>query len=226
MDELVIQATGRQQTGSADCRRLRRNGMLPGTIYGHGTLRNISLNAHDFNQLLHRLHAEHAVVKCKVDQDDFDVLIKDVQRNSVTHSIIHVDFLVVDLDEMVNVAIPLEIVGEADGVKNHGGVLELLRRDVDVRCKARDIPRAIRLDVSPLDVHDVICVRDLPAMPGVEFDVDGAVPLVTVAAPTLHEEAAPGAEAAEAAEPEVITARKPAEGEGEGEGASAKPEKK
>lgn len=215
MDELVIQATSRQQTGSAACRRLRRSGMLPGTIYGHGTVRNIALNAHDFNQLLHRLHAEHAVVKCKVDQDDFDVLIKDVQRNGVTHNIIHVDFLVVDLDEMVTVAIPIEVTGEADGVKNHGGVLELLRREVDVRCKARDIPRAITIDVSPLGVHDMICVRDLPAMPGIEYDLDGATPLVTVAAPTLHEEKAPGAEAAEAAEPEVITARKPAEGEEE-----------
>jgi len=224
MDELVIQATSRQHTGSAACRRLRRSGQLPGTIYGHGTVRNIALNAHDFNQLLHRLHAEHAVVKCKVDQDDFDVLIKDVQRNSVTHNIIHVDFLVVDLDEFVTVAIPIEVTGEADGVKNHGGVLELLRRDVDVRCKARDIPHAITIDVSALGVHDVMCVRDLPALPGVEYELDGATPIVTVAAPTLHEAAAPGAEAAEAAEPEVITARKPAEGEGEAE--STKAEKK
>lgn len=213
MHELVIQATGRQETGSAACRRLRRSGMLPGTIYGHGTVRNIALNAHDFNHLLHRLHAEHAVVKCKVDEDEFDVLIKDVQRNGVTHNIMHVDFLVVDLDELVTVAIPIEVTGEADGVKNHGGVLELLRREVEVRCKARDIPRAITIDVSPLGVHDMICVRDLPAMPGIEYDLDGATPIVTVAAPTLHEEKAPGAEAAEAAEPEVITARRSAEEE-------------
>lgn len=218
MEELVIQATSRPETGSAECRRLRRRGLLPGTIYGHGTLRNITLNAHDFNQLLHRLHAEHAVVKCKVDQDNYDVLIKDVQRHIVTHNIIHVDFMVVDLDEIVTVAIPIEITGEADGVKNQGGVLELLRRDVEVRCKARDIPRAITVDVSPLRVHDVICVRDLPSLPGVEYHLDADTPIVTVAAPTVHEEKAPGAEAAAPVEPEVITARKAAEEEEESEG--------
>ncbi|MCX7848337.1 MAG: 50S ribosomal protein L25 [bacterium] len=223
MEELVIQATNRPQTGSAECRRLRRRGLLPGTIYGHGTLRNITLNAHDFNQLLHRLHAEHAVVKCKVDKDNFDVLIKDVQRHTVTHNIIHVDFMVVDLDEVVTVAIPVEIVGEADGVKNQGGVLELLRRDVEVRCKARDIPRAITVDVSGLRVHDVLCVRDLPALAGIEYHLDGETPIVTVAAPTVHEEKVPGAEVAAPEEPEVITARKPAEEE---EAGAEKGEKK
>jgi large subunit ribosomal protein L25 len=219
MQDLVLTATTRTDRGTAACRRLRHKGMLPGVMYGHGQQRSIALNYHDFTQLLHKLHAEHAVVKCKVDSDDLDVLIKDVQRDGVTHNIEHVDFLIVDLDEIVKVDVPIEVTGEADGVKNHGGVLELLRRDVTVECKARDIPVAIPVDVSALRIHDVLTVSTLPALPGISYALTADTPLITVAAPTLHEEVAPGAAAAEGApaEPEVITAKKPVE-EGAEEG--------
>jgi large subunit ribosomal protein L25 len=223
MQDLVLNATTRTDRGSAACRRMRHKGMLPGVMYGHGQQRSIALNYHDFTQMLHKLHAEHAVVKCKVDRDDLDVLIKDVQRNCVSHDIEHVDFLIVDLDEIVNVAVPLEVHGEADGVKNHGGVLELLRREVAVACKARDIPVSIRVDVSALKIHDLLLVGALPVLPGITYVLSAETPLITVAAPTLHEEAAPDAAAAEGApaEPEVITAKKPAE-EGAEEAAKKK----
>jgi len=223
MQDLVLNATTRTDNGSAACRRMRHKGMLPGVMYGHGQQRSIALIYHDFTQVLHKMHAEHAVVKCKVDNDELDVLIKAIQRNCVSHDIVHVDFLIVDLDEVVSVAVPLEVLGEADGVKNHGGVLDLLRRDVVVACKARDIPVSIKVDVSALKIHDMLTVGALPVMPGITYSLTAETPLITVAAPTLHEEVAPGAAAAEGApaEPEVITAKKPAE---EGEEAAKKKE--
>lgn len=214
MQDLTIQAVNRTDMGSPSCRRMRRQGLVPGVVYGHGQQRTIALNFRDFNHVLHSMHAEHAVIKCKVDNDDLHVLIKDVQRNGVTHHIIHVDLMVVDLDETVVVAVPLETTGEADGVKNHSGVLELLRREIEVECKARDIPENITVDVSPLKIHQALCARDLPVMPGITFKLSPDTPVVTVAAPTLHVETTPEeAAAAAATEPEVITAKKPEEGE-------------
>ena len=107
MQELIIQAASRTETGSSPCRRMRHKGLVPGVVYGHGQLRNVSLNFRDFNHLLHSMHAEHAVVKCTIDTDDVHVLIKAVQRNGVTHNIAHVDLMIVDLDEIVIVAVPV-----------------------------------------------------------------------------------------------------------------------
>ncbi len=239
MQELIIQAASRTETGSSPCRRMRHKGLVPGVVYGHGQLRNVSLNFRDFNHLLHSMHAEHAVVKCTIDTDDVHVLIKAVQRNGVTHNIAHVDLMIVDLDEIVIVAVPVETFGEADGVRNHGGVLELLRREIEVECKARDIPENITIDVTNLAIHHVMCVRDLPAIPGVTYKFTPETPVATVAAPTLHVEATPEEAAAATAEPEVITARKLEEGEegaasadaakagkgGKTDKAAAKPEK-
>jgi large subunit ribosomal protein L25 len=210
MDELVLNAVPRTVTGSADCRRLRRDGLVPCVIYGHGEHQNVTINLHDFILLLHQMHSEHAVVVLELDGKKQNVLIKDVQRHDVTHTISHIDFLVVDLDETVRITIPVEIMGEADGVKNFGGVLELIQREVEIECKAKDIPEAVVADVSPLKVHDVIRIGELPAIDGVTFTGDPETTVITIAPPTVHAEVVPHAEeeeVEEAAEPEVITAK-------------------
>jgi large subunit ribosomal protein L25 len=210
MDEMVVEATTRTKTGTAECRRMRHRGMIPGVMYGHGRHEHIAINLHDFNLLLHRIHSEHAVMKCTLDGAPVDVLVKDVQRNHVSHDIEHVDLLVVDLDETVTITVPVEIVGEADGVRNYGGVLELIRRELEVECKAKDIPDAIRVDVTPLKVHEVVHVKDIPAIEDVKLTDDEEAIVVTVAAPTVHEEVVPTEEEEieEPEEPEVIGARK------------------
>ncbi len=211
MEKLVLQAESRTATGGASGRRLRRKGLIPANVYGHGQSRNVFINFHDFNMLLHAMHSEHAVVKFEVDGEGFDVLIKDVQRDKVTHDIIHIDFLVVDLDEIVRISVQIEVWGEADGVKNQAGVLELLRRDIQVECKARDIPEALRVDVSAMGIHDVVHISELPEIAGVTYCGDPGTALLTVAPPTVREEeVAPTeevAEAAEAEEPEVVGAK-------------------
>lgn len=210
MDELVLNAVSRTLTGSADCRRLRRDGQVPCVVYGHGEHQNITINLHDFILLLHHMHSEHAVVTLELDGTKQNVLIKDVQRHGVTHTISHIDFMIVDLDETVRISIPVEIVGEADGVKNFGGVLELIQREVEIECKAKDIPESVVVDVSPLKVHDVIRIGELPAINGVTFTGDTETTVITIAPPTVHAEVVPheeAEEAEEAAEPEVITAK-------------------
>ncbi len=215
MDKLVLNVVLRTETGSGPARRLRRSGSIPCVIYGHGQNQKISLNLHDFTQMIHHMHSEHAIVTLNVDGNDLNVLIKDISREVVSHDIEHIDFMLVDLDEIVRVSVQVDTRGEADGVKNYGGVLELIQREVEIECKAKDIPETITMDVSRLSVHDVIRISDLPVLEGARYTGDPESVVITVAPPTVQvaETAAAGEEAPESAEPEVIGARKTEEQE-------------
>lgn len=218
MDTLVINATSRTKTGKAHSGRMRREGEIPVVIYGHGTLESAKVNLHDFSMVLHNMKAEHAVVKLALDDTELDVLIKDVQRDTIKHDIIHVDFLRVDLEETVTVTIPIETEGEPEGVRSQGGVLEVIRRDIQIECKAKNIPDNIVLDVSELGVHDNLSVSDLPQIEGVTYLEEPDTTLLTVAAATVYEEPEEEEEGLleEPVEPEVIGEKKEEE-EGEEE---------
>ena len=208
MQQLTLHAAPRTKQGTGACRRLRRAAQIPAVMYGHGQKRSISLNLREFSTFAHHVRSEHTVVQLVLENEPeaLNALIKDVQRNTVTHAIQHIDFLVVDLDQIVKISVPVVLVGEADGVKNHGGVLEPLLREVQVECKAREIPQDVRVDVSALGIHDTITIGALPQLPGVTYLGSPEMPVVTVAPPTVVVEPTPEkeAEAAEAAEPEVI----------------------
>ncbi len=207
MEDLILQAKTRESVGGLTAKRLRRQGLTPGIVYGHNESINVIVNYHEFDMLTHVMHSEHAVIKLKIDKKNFDVLVKEVQRDCVTHNIIHIDFLVINLDEVVKIEVQLETQGIPEGVKNHGGVLELLRRDVTVECKAGQIPESIKIDVTALNIHDVVHIKELPEIDGVTYIGDPETTLITIAPPTVHEEAATEEET-EAAEPEVIGEKK------------------
>ena len=213
MEDLILKAEKREDVGGLTARRMRRQGLTPGIVYGHNESINVSVNYHEFEMLTHVMHSEHAVIKLNIAGKDFDVLIKEVQRNCVTHNIIHIDFLVINLDEIVKIEVQLEPIGLAEGVKNHGGVLELLRRDVAVECKAGIIPESIKIDVVELGIHDVIHIKDLPVIEGVIYVDDPETTLITIAPPTIHEEEPTDEEVVESSEPEVIGEKKPEEEE-------------
>jgi len=208
MENLILQANLREKTGGASAKQLRKQGLTPAVIYGHDEQKSVSVNYHDFDMLIHTMHSEHAMIKLKLDKDEFDVLVKDVQRDSVTHNIIHIDFLVVSLDEVVKVDVQVEIHGEAEGVKNQGGVLELLKREIQVECQAAKIPDSIVIDVEPLNVHDVVHVKELPPIEGLKYLDDPETVIVTVAPPTVHVETTETEGEEEVVEPEVIGEKK------------------
>ena len=95
MEELILKAEKREAVGGLTAKKLRKQGLTPAIIYGHGESRNVSVNYHDFEMLMHTMHSEHALVKLKIDTDELHVLVKDCQRDVVTHNVIHIDFLVV-----------------------------------------------------------------------------------------------------------------------------------
>jgi large subunit ribosomal protein L25 len=221
---MTVKAEPRTVGGTSGVRRLRRQGILPGVVYGSGKQGlNIQLDEHTFSKALGQRGGEHAIMDLDIEgQGAKKVLLQEVQHHPVTGQIIHVDFHEISMTKKLRVEVPLKLVGEPAGVSQQGGVLEFLLRQVEVECLPTDIPDSIDLDVSKMMIGDTMKVSDIhldPAKVAVLSNKDLAV--VALAAPR-EEEAAPTPEAvaeAATAEPEVLREKKPEEGE-EAEGAA------
>ena len=178
-----------------------------------------SVNAKEFNTKFLKLEGSH-LIRLKSDSPELRdrvALIRGTQHHPVTGDVLHADFLEIDLTQKLNISVPLHYVGKPVGVALQGGILQPIRREVDVFCLPTDIPEFIEVDVSSLNIHDAIHVDEIKAPEGVEISYDTNYTLVTLLPPTVEEvkvevaaeavagEAVPAAEAAgaEAAKPEA-----------------------
>ncbi len=219
----VISLSGkrREGLGKGDARKARRDGRIPGILYGHGEKPvPVSVGARDFQLALHTHKGGNPIVNLAVGDGQFTALIRDAQYDPVTHEVLHLDFQHISLTETIEVRVPVHLTGLALGVKDGGGILETILRDLEVRCLPTAIPAGIDVDVSALNIGDSIHVRDL-SIPEVTILSDPDATVVTVVPPTVMEEKpAEVVEGAEpgAGEPEVITkGKKEEEGAAEAE---------
>jgi len=209
-----LKVTSRELTGSPNARRMRREGEIPGVIYSDGgEARAISLPKHEFEQMLHQHAGEQMMILIELDGKELSVLLKDVQHNIMTDGTIHVDLQEVSMTKKLRVQISIELVGEADGVKNEGGVLDQLLHSVDVECLPGDILEKIEVDVSALNMGDMLMVKDIPVdVSKYEIVIDGEIGVASVSAPRVVEEPTEGEEGeageGDAAGPEVINEKK------------------
>ncbi|MEE8169887.1 MAG: 50S ribosomal protein L25 [Phycisphaerae bacterium] len=213
MNMETLKAERRENRGTRAARRLRKTGMLPGIVYGHKQdPLAISMDQHAVGQLL--AHGTH-VVNLDVGGRKEPCLLRDVQYDHLGIAPLHVDLTRIDLEERVHVKVPLEIKGKAVGL-GQGGALEQQLIDLEVNCRAVDIPESIRVNVAELGINGTIHVKELELPAGVEAIPDGETIVVLCREVTLHVEAEETAEAeAKAAEPEVL-----AKGKGESEAES------
>lgn len=204
--------------------QLRSEGWIPGTLYGNGNPVSVAVDAKTFSKALHNPAGMNALFNLKLNGDVTLGIIKEVQRHVLKHNVIHVDMVRVNTKEKLELNVPVHTVGEAPGVKNSGGILEHITREIRIRCLPDDIPAAINLDVSTLELGDGVKVKDLPPLKGVEFLTASDTIVVNVVAPKVEEVTAPtpaeGA-AATGAQPEVITKGKKEEEGAEGAAAPA-----
>jgi len=209
VEKIKLNAEIRDKVGSANSRRIRRTGFIPGVLYGKDE-QPIHLKVSVAN--LHNIisEGENVLINLIVEDKEKTVMVKEVQRDPVQENIVHVDFYKVSLQEKVTIKVPIETTGEAKGVKEKGGVLEQILRELEVECLPNDIPEKITLDVSELDIGHSFTVEKLKIQPGVEVltPIDSTV--VTVIAPTVLEEEKKPEE--EIAEPELIKKVKEEEG--------------
>ena len=166
----------------------------------------VNIGAREFELALLQHKGGNVIVNLALNPGEYTALIRDVQYDPVTHKILHLDFQHISLTETVQVKVAVRLTGLAVGVKDGGGVLEHITRDVEVRCMPTAIPAWLDLDVSALGVGESLHVSDLTAE-GVTIMSDMGTTVVTVVAPTVQEDK-PAEEAAVAvAEPEVVGAK-------------------
>ena len=215
----IIGATPRQTIGKGGARSMRREGRVPGILYGHGEESiPLSVDARELQRLVHTVSIENTIVDLSLEgtRQPYKVLIREIQRHPTREEYLHVDFFHIAMDEKISVEVPIVLKGEPTGVRNKGGILDHQLRELEVYCLPAEIPEKIEVDVTDLDIGDAIHVRDLAVPDGVEIEDDPDRSVATVLAPTVvptaEEEATAAAE--ELAEPELITKRR-AEEEGE-----------
>jgi len=212
MDITTIQAQKREAHGSRAARRLREEGKLPGIVYGHGEdPQNVIVGTRELAGAVR--HGQH-IVQLELDGQTKQVLIKDVQYDHLAMTPVHVDFLRVDLHQRVTVTVPLEFKGTPAGIAE-GGIFESTMGDIEVECTVTEIPSSIRVTTTELKIGDAIHVRDLQLPPNVAAKASPEAIVCAVRAKAAEEVvAAPVAEGAEPAEPEIITRREKVEEEG------------
>jgi large subunit ribosomal protein L25 len=220
----VIQLNGkrREVIGKGGARKARAAGQIPGVIYGHGeTPIAVSIDGREFSTAMRAHKGGNAIVNLKVDSGEFTALVRDAQIDPLSRAILHLDFQHISLTETIEVEVPVHAVGLAVGVKDNGGILEVITRQLEVRCLPTAIPASIDVDVTALNIGESLHVSDIK-VEGFTILTDPGTTVLTVVAPTVEEVAAPveGEVAAvpTAAEPEVVGAKgKKEEGEVEKE---------
>jgi large subunit ribosomal protein L25 len=208
MAVIPLSASRRESLGKGGARKSRAAGQIPGVLYGHGeTPVAVAVSAREFDVALREHKGGNPIVNLAVSGSEYTALIRAVQYDPVGHNILHLDFQHISLTEQIEVKVAVHLVGLPLGVKDGGGILEPILREVEVRCLPTAIPSSIEVDVSHLNIGDSIHLRDV-SVPNVVILTDVDSTLATVVPPTVMEEK-PAEEAAVAtdaapAEPEVI----------------------
>jgi len=205
----VLKATKRDERGSRQSTYLRRVGKIPGVIYGH-KLATAAVTL-DMAEVSRAIAHHERLLEIQLEGQSENVLVKDVQYDTFGDTILHIDLARVNLDELVEVTVPVVLRGTPAGA-TEGGVLQQLQAEITIEVKVRDLPEDIRVPINAMKVGDRLLAKDLPLPAGAKLldDPDEIVATVSVVAEEV--EAAAGEEVTQ---PEVITERKPVEGEGE-----------
>lgn len=208
MTTASITAEARDRVGKGAARSLRRRGWVPAVVYGHDLPpQPLAVPSRDLERVLHSISWENTLINLQVGEDaPAAVLIREVQFHPFKSEILHVDFMQVRTGKKIEVEVPVRVVGTAPGVKL-GGILELALHSLRVYCDPSQIPEAVEVDVSSLEIGDSLHVSDL-RLARTEILTEPTTTVVVVVPPSVHvvEEEAAAAEAApeEEVEPEVV----------------------
>jgi large subunit ribosomal protein L25 len=218
MKSVPLTAYPRTLSRRGGAKKLREGGRIPAVIYGGKTKpQNLEVDRKSIEDLIHHSASENLLVDLSVDKDAKArrlALVKEVQHYALTGKVVHIDFHEISETEKVTVMVPVEPVGEAVGVKTGGGVLEHVLHKIKVRCLPKDLPEAIHVDVSALEIGKAVHIGDIKPPAGVELLGDKHISVLAVAAPITEAEEAAATEAAAApGEVEMIKEKKE-EGEG------------
>ena len=213
--EATLEVVKREGKGKNEARRIRASGRVPAVLYGsrkEGQLPegvSVSVDPKALLQILHSESGANTLINLKLDGTEARVMVKEYQLDPVTHRLLHADFYQLAMDKEITVTVPVVLKGEARGVKQQGGLLDFVTREIQVQCLPTDIPEHIDIDVTELGLNESIRLREVPQDPKWKPVTDADTMIVHVVIPKAEESAAATtAEAAPVAgapaEPEVI----------------------
>jgi len=213
---ISLTAHPRTRTGKGAARQIRFSRQVPAVIYGHGrATETLAVDAKALELALAGVEWGSTVVQLTIGDQTVRTLIREVQRHPVRPDILHLDFYEIRADEKVRLKLPIHLVGSPEGVRNQGGVLDQVAREIEIEVLPEHIPDRLDIDVTNLTIGHSLHVRDI-TIPNATILTSGELTIATVVPPRTEEVvAAPVEGAPELAEPELI--RKPREEEGEGE---------
>ena len=200
MSDATLIAQKRTETGSSVARRLRRDGQVPAVVYGldAGT-DSVTVAARELDHILHSASGYNTLITLQVDGSKQLALARQVHRHPVKGTVVHVDFVRVRADQTIEAEIPIQFIGEAEGVRN-GGLFEQSLFAVTVEALPGDIPNAFEHDISELSIGDAIHVGDLVVPAGVTILQEADAVVAHISQPRGEEEEAAAAEGEEGAE--------------------------
>jgi large subunit ribosomal protein L25 len=190
VSEPTVTVRPREQTGKNANRRLRASGEIPAVVYG-GDADSAAIRVDGKSVLrLIREGGENAVFLLQLEGTDRTrhSMIRDLQWNPLTDALVHIDFQRVKMDQEVQVSVPVALTGTPEGVKNEGGLVEFITREIAVTCLPGDIPSSIELDISALHIGQHVEAGELVIPDAVRLDEDDNRVIVSVAAPRIAEE--------------------------------------
>jgi len=223
----VLEAQPREAGTKNDAKRVRKEGKIPAVVYGAGKdSLSITVDPRVVTRILNSETGHNTIFDLTLSGEKTKAMIVDWQYEPIKGRLLHIDLKRIALDKVLRVSVPIFLVGESAGVKQEGGIMEQMLREVEIECLPADIPSHIDADVSQLTFGKVLRVSDLPKMEKIKFLTDANQPVAHVTSVKEEVVATPEAVAAEAgatpAEPEVI---KKGKQETDEEGADAAPEK-
>ncbi len=191
MEKIELQATVRKSVGNGPARVLRRAGQIPAVLYGRKIESVLlSVNTKDLEQILKKGSFGQFILNLVIQNGKKvtkPAIIKELQTHPVSGNLIHIDFYEVDMKRQIKVMVPVVTTGKSVGVEE-GGLLNIVRREVEVFCLPGDIPEAIEIDISELGIGDSIHLEDVPLGENVEVATDVNYTVVTVLSPKVEEE--------------------------------------
>ena len=214
MDATLV-AEKREGRGKNEANRLRAGGKIPAVFYGPGKEGKapegvaVAVDPKAVLRILHSDSGANTLINLKLDGSEARVMVREYQLDPITHHLLHADFYQLAMDKAIVVTVPIVLKGEAKGVKQQGGLVDFVTREIEVECLPTDIPENITVDLSELMLHESIRVRDLAVDPKWKAISDAETMLVHIVMPKAEEEPAAataeaGAAAAAPSEPEVI----------------------
>ena len=207
MELIELNANIRTTIGNGPARRMRQSGQLPAVLYGPGAETVLlSVNISDFDQALKKSGASQLLLNLVIQDSETytrSAMVKELQTHPVSRNFLHVDFYEIAMDRKIKVKVPIVTTGIAKGVEL-GGVLQIIRREIEVLCLPFEVPESFEIDIADLDIGDSIHVKDISQEGEIEFLEDEHFTVVTLLTPKIEEEEEPPEEEEEEAEEAAV----------------------